>query len=257
MQSRHFNRKQYFDEQRHTCQHYYIPYLKQCCPENPQHSVLEIGCGEGGNLAAFAQAGSQVTGIELLPQRAEEARTFFEEDGLKGTFITANIFDVNRSDFKFDIVMLHDVIEHIADKARLLQHLTNFLKPGGVLFIAFPAWQMPFGGHQQMCHSPWLSRFPFIHLLPRKLYQFVLEMAGEPAGCISEMLSIKQTRMTIETFERLTRPNYTILHRTLWFINPHYEQKFSLRPRKLCPFIAAIPYLHGFCCTSAWYLLKI
>ena len=195
MQERHFNRKAYFDEQRATCKEFYLPYIQQAITLDADTRILEIGCGEGGNLAPFAEMGCQTTGIELLSWRVEQARAFFQSENLQGTFIAANIFDIDRHDMTFDVVILHDVIEHIVEKDRLLKQLHRFLKPDGVVFIAFPAWQMPFGGHQQICRSSLLSHFPFIHLLPTSLYRLVLRASGESNDCINELLSIKQTHI--------------------------------------------------------------
>ena len=62
----------------------------------------------------------------------------------------------------------------------------------------------------------------------------------------------------MEKFERLARETgYTIIDRTLWFINPHYKQKFGLKPRLLWRPLARIPWLRNFYTTSAFYLLKI
>lgn len=257
MQQRHINRKIYFDEQRTSCRNFYLPYLQKYIQINADTCVLEIGCGEGGNLAPFAEMGCRVTGIELLDWRAKQATTFFQAEGLQGHFISANIFDIEKRDMTFDVILLHDVIEHIAEKDLLLKHIHRFLKPGGLLFIAFPAWQMPFGGHQQMCHNRILSHFPFIHLLPRFLYKLILQLTEEPPECIHEMLSIKKTRMTIENFEQKAKAsNFHIIDRTLWFINPHYKQKFGLRPRHLYKAISLLPWIRNFFCTSCWYLLK-
>lgn len=73
-----------------------------------------------------------------------------------------------------------------------------------------------------------------------------------------ELLEIKDTRLPIELFERLLAASrFESLDRTLYFINPHYEVKFGLRPRRLACFIAAIPYLRDFFTTSAFYLLRL
>ncbi len=257
MQERHFNRKAYFDEQRATCKEFYLPYIQQAITLDANTRILEIGCGEGGNLAPFAEMGCQTTGIELLSWRVEQARAFFQSENLQGTFIAANIFDIDRHDMTFDVVILHDVIEHIVEKDRLLKQLHRFLKPDGVVFIAFPAWQMPFGGHQQMCHSRLLSHFPFLHLLPKSLYKLTLQAAGEPPEGISEMLNIKKTRTTIENFEhKIHDCQFVINRRTLWFINPHYKQKFGMYPRKLWKAIGHLPWIRNFFSTSCWYLLK-
>ena len=91
MQERHSDRERYFDEQARTTEKYYIPYIRKCCPELPQE-VLEVGCGEGGNLFSFAQLGCSVTGVDIAAGRIAEARKFFAERGAEGTFIASDIF---------------------------------------------------------------------------------------------------------------------------------------------------------------------
>ena len=57
MQKRQVNRQQYFDELSITSQKYYIPYLNQEKKIVKGTSVLEIGCGDGGNLLPFYRGG--------------------------------------------------------------------------------------------------------------------------------------------------------------------------------------------------------
>jgi len=64
--------------------------------------------------------------------------------------------------------------------------------------------------------------------------------------------------MPVEKFEKMARATgYGIVDKQLWFINPHYEEKFNLKPRKLNSLLAKIPYVRNFFTTSAFYLLKI
>ena len=64
--------------------------------------------------------------------------------------------------------------------------------------------------------------------------------------------------MPVEKFEKVAKETgFEIIDKQLWFINPHYEQKFHLKPRKLNAVMAKIPYLRNFFTTSAFYLLKI
>ena len=157
----------------------------------------------------------------------------------------------------YDVVLVHDVIEHIEPPHKLsfMQLMQRFMKPDAVAFFAFPAWQMPFGGHQQICRSR-LSKLPFIHLLPTDAYRALLRRCGEPDSVVDELLSIKRSRMPIERFQRLAKDaGMVVERRTFWLINPHYKQKFGLRPlREVWPF-GEIPWLRNFYTTSAWYLL--
>jgi 2-polyprenyl-3-methyl-5-hydroxy-6-metoxy-1,4-benzoquinol methylase len=63
--------------------------------------------------------------------------------------------------------LLKDVIEHIHDQPKLIAWMKSYLAPNGTIFFGFPPWQMPFGGHQQLCRNKVLAKLPYYHLLPR------------------------------------------------------------------------------------------
>lgn len=256
MQKRHTDRESYFDEQSQTSKNYYIPYIKEVIGHIPD-KVLEVGCGEGGNLLPFAKVGCRVMGVDIDAMRIGQARTFFAQRHQQGQFIATDIFQLEDKATNFPLILLHDVIEHIRDKERFLSDLQKHLSADGAVFVGFPAWQMPFGGHQQIAHSRIVSHFPFLHLLPRTLYRWILRLCGEQERAITELLDIKSTGCTIELFNRIARQaNYQIIDRRLYLINPHYKIKFGLSPRRLNGVIAAIPYIRNFFCTSCFYILK-
>lgn len=256
MQKRHQNRTAYFKELSITSRNYFIPYIRRWHPVEAGMNVLEIGCGDGGNLLPFAEAGCQTTGVDICKGRIDDARAFFAAARMGGVFFAEDIFKMKNLERGFDIILCHDVLEHISDKVQFLRNLSRYLKPGGIVFMSFPAWQMPFGGHQQICRSAILSHLPFVHLLPVPLYRFVIKAFGD-GGAVSQLLDIKQTGLSIEKFERLLgQTTLTIEHRLLWFINPHYHTKFGLTPRRLSPLIARLPYLRNFFTTTCFYILR-
>ncbi len=257
MQERHKNRYQYFKELTVTSKQYIVPYIQKYNSVETGMEVLEIGCGEGGNLLPFAKMGCKVTGIDIAHCRIEEARSFFEKEQTVGVFIDDDIFNIKGLEHGFDIIICHDVFEHIDNKNVFLPNLSKFLKAQGVVFMAFPAWQMPFGGHQQICKSKFLSHCPFIHLLPRNIYKAILKLFGESDSCIKELLSIKQTRITIEHFEKmLVDTSFNVEDRQLWLVNPHYEVKFGMTPCKMPFVLSNIHFIRNFFSTSCWYILK-
>ncbi len=261
MQQRHKDRKLYFTELANTSREFYIDYVKGIAPVKPGTRVLEIGCGEGGNLLPFAEIGCEVTGIDIDTHRIELAIEYFAENNQKGNFIASDFLAVpipETEEQRYDIVLIHDVIEHIEPpyKVSFLELMMKYMRQNAVAFFGFPAWQMPFGGHQQICVSK-ISKVPFIHLLPTKLYKALLTKCKEPEATINEMLSIKRSKMPVERFEKIIKQaGLKVLTKRLWLINPHYKQKFGLSPvREVCPF-DKIPWLRNFYSTSAWYVLK-
>lgn len=257
MQQRHLDRQAYFNELANTSRDYYIDYLRKFIPIEKGSRVLEIGCGDGGNLLPFAEIGCHITGIDRSETRISQATSFFLSTNHTGNFIDIDFFEMKASDEedKYDIILIHDVIEHIEKKDSFIKHVRNFIADDGVIFWGFPAWQMPFGGHQQICRNKLCSMLPFIHLLPECIYHTILKMFGEKKSCIDELIDIKRCKISIEKFEELMRDNnLRIADRCLWFINPHYKQKFNLKPRKLYGFISHIRYVRNYFSTSCFYI---
>ncbi|MDR0414213.1 MAG: class I SAM-dependent methyltransferase, partial [Prevotellaceae bacterium] len=249
----------YFTELANTSREFYIDYVRNFSTLSDRCRVIEIGCGEGGNLLPFAEKGCNVTGIDRSEQKISWAKSFYGSLNYNATFVSADFFDMScpGENEKYEIVLVHDVIEHISRKDEFLKHLKQFVAKNGIIFWRFPAWQMPFGGHQQMCQNKICSKLPFFHLLPVSLYRWLLHSFGEQQSSIDGLVDIKRCGISIEKFERLLKTHrYIQVDRCLWLINPHYKQKFNLKPRKLPSLISHIGHLRNFLTTSCFYIIK-
>ena len=260
MQERHLKRKTYFEEQAYTTEKYVIPFIEKVLKIEEGLKVLEIGCGEGGNLLPFLARGCIVTGVDILESKINNANDFYSSHPAREN-IRLLCRDIYRAGgelrYKYQLILIRDVLEHIHDHNKFMGFIQTLLSPGGIIFFGFPPWQYPFGGHQQMCSSGILSKFPWLHLLPGGLYPFVLKLGGENKGTVDDLLEIRQTRITIERFERLLRNNnYSVKRKLFYFINPNYEIKFGLRPRKQIKLISSIPWLRNFFITTCYYLIS-
>lgn len=219
--------------------------------------VLEIGCGEGGVLKAFLEKGCVGVGVELDASRVVNANRLLGDAIADGSIrlITKDIYEVDvQADLQgpFDIIVLKDVIEHIHDQPRLIGWMKQFLKPQGCIFFGFPPWQMPFGGHQQICRSR-LSRLPYIHLFPRPIYRALLKWKQEP---VEALLEIRDTRISIERFERIClEQGYRLTLSEHYLLNPIYQWKFGWNARKQVTWIRRLPVLRNFLTTCVYYLI--
>lgn len=257
MQERHKNKLQYFNEQAKTTERYVIPYIEQEKKINPGLTVLEIGCGEGGNLKPFLDRGCHCVGVDLSNGKIEKGMQFFEKHPNENnlTLICRNIYDWDNSE-QFDVIFLRDVIEHIPNQLYFMSVLKKFLKKDSVVFFGFPPWQNPFGGHQQICKSRVLSKLPWFHLLPVGLYKSVLEVFGESKNKIDNLCNIKSTGISIERFENfLKQQDYKILQKTIYLVNPNYEVKFNLQARIQSGILSSTPWVRNFFSTAAYYLV--
>lgn len=131
MQSRQLNRRQYFNELATTSEKYFIPYIKRYMQVGKGTNVLEIGCGDGGNLLPFSRMGCDVVGVDMAEERIRDARKFFQENGAKGRFIASDVFLLEELRHQFDLIVCHDVIEHIDDKEGFMRKCKQLLKKQG------------------------------------------------------------------------------------------------------------------------------
>lgn len=259
--SRYIDRERYYTELAQTSEEFIIPYIERFHKLSCEDTVLEIGCGEGGLLSPFATRNCQITGVDISKGKIDNATSFFKKRQLPGRFFVNNILEdnIDITGKAFDIIIAHDIIEHIEpeSKRRFMDMVDRYTTRDGIVYFGFPAWQMPFGGHQQTCSKTISSKTPFTHLLSLKTYQAFLRKCGENEGKIAELTSIYRSRMTIEKFESLcSETGFEILDRTLWLINPHYKAKFNFVPLKLPFFISAIPHVRNLFSTSCFYILK-
>jgi len=253
------NREVYFKEQDFTTEKYVAPYINTYHKITPQSRILEIGCGEGGNLKYFIDQGCDVVGVDITAHRIEQAKEYCDkycDDTSRLKLLCQDIYDTNPDELgRFDVIMMRDVIEHIPDQKKFLTFLRSFSKPDGIVFFGFPPWQMPFGGHQQGCKSV-LSKTPYFHLLPMPLYKGVLKLFGESDKRIESLAQTKSTGISIERFKKYSKAGgWKIINESPYLINPNYEAKFRLTPRKQTGVVNALPYLRNFLTTCAYFII--
>jgi SAM-dependent methyltransferase len=260
MFDRHTNKTKYITEQIYTTEKYVIPFIEHIRPVKPNLKVLEIGCGEGGNLQPFLEKGCLVTGVDISQSRIEIAKEYFSTHPLNKNikFIAVDIYKAEGLiDNDYDIIFLRDVIEHIPNQALFIEYMKRFMAKDGIVFFAFPPWQNPFGGHQQVCENKILSLLPFYHLFPKFLYKTILKIGGESNEKIEGLLEIKDTGISIDRFNRIIKKaGFTINKVTHFLINPNYEIKFGFKPKEQFKIISAIPFVRNFLITASYYIIS-
>jgi len=259
----HHDKPRYFNDQYQNSKNYVIPFIEQSIKLTTGTRVLEIGCAEGGVLKAFTDMGCVCTGVELSPSKVANARNFMKQEVDKGliNFICQDIYDLDfKAEFahQFDLIVLKDTIEHIHDQSKIISYLKFLLKKDGYIFFGFPPWQMPWGGHQQICRSKILMFLPYFHLLPMSYYIKFLKLFGEEKSKIEVLAEIKETGISSKRFESIIADvNYRIKSRRFYLVNPIYYFKFGWKPSTQWAIIENIAFLRDLLSTTVYYLVSV
>jgi SAM-dependent methyltransferase len=135
-------------------------------PAPPERcSLLEVGCGDGGNLIAMAYAlpGSRFLGIDLAGAPIERGRAVIAELGLENIELRkADLRELGPEDGTFDYITAHGVYSWVPVEVReaLLALCGTNLAPMGVAYVSYNA--LPGGRVRQMLRE--MMRFHVRHL---------------------------------------------------------------------------------------------
>lgn len=107
-----------------------------CCDRVSGKRVLDLACGTGYGTALIAQAGADVTGVDISAQAVREAKRRYGKLGAK--YMTADCYDLPFEDGVFDVVVANEMIEHVEDHDGLIKEARRVLGPGGLFLVSTP-----------------------------------------------------------------------------------------------------------------------
>ncbi|WP_424405595.1 methyltransferase regulatory domain-containing protein [Pasteurella sp. PK-2025] len=118
-------------------------------PEIKGAHVLEIGCGFGGNIIAYALANpdTHFMGIDLSDTQIEGGREVVKQLGLTNVELCcADISEFNKPDMKFDYIICHGVFSWVPAFVResILKVIKSHLAENGSAIISYntyPGWK--------------------------------------------------------------------------------------------------------------------
>lgn len=118
--------------------------------------VLELGCGDGTNLAAIAAAfpGSHCVGADLSAAAVARGREFARQCGLRNLVLhQTDVAADNAPDGPFDYILCHGLYAWVPEAARagILRHCSHRLAPAGLALVSYDA--LPGACARQAVHS--------------------------------------------------------------------------------------------------------
>jgi ubiquinone/menaquinone biosynthesis C-methylase UbiE len=100
--------------------------------KNSKINFLDVGAGEGKALLEAAKRNWISTGIDIVDNRIEEAKSD------KINFIETKFLEYSFPDNHFDFIYMDSVLEHVLNPKEYLKKIKRILKPGGIVYIGVP-----------------------------------------------------------------------------------------------------------------------
>jgi 2-polyprenyl-3-methyl-5-hydroxy-6-metoxy-1,4-benzoquinol methylase len=234
-----------------------LPHLSRWGIEFKGASILDLGCGSGGLAVALAEVGAECLGIDLNRVHIQHASRLASEHLVKAEFVAADVLKPNELDRilrgrSFQLVVLAEFVEHLVNLQNVtyvLSQVKEYLAPGGCVYVSFPPWFNPYGGHQ--AGWPTIRCVPWYHIIPNRLKRF---LAPKQASKYLEFFQ-ELNHLTINAFETILEDTHLkIVKRELFHFRPEYYWRYRV-PTLRASFLAKVPIVRELTVTGAFYLL--
>ena len=125
--------------------------------------MLENGCGVGMYMQHLAPHVGSIIGLEYELDRAREAHAHSPQ------LINAACEQLPFTTASFDVILSHEVLEHVRDDRNSLEEMVRVLKPGGVIVLFVPNLGYPFETHGIYWRGRYhFGNIPLVHYLPSR-----------------------------------------------------------------------------------------
>jgi SAM-dependent methyltransferase len=131
--------------------------------ERVRRFVLENGCGVGMYVEHLSPLGGRVFGLEYDFDRACEA------GARSPCIVNAAGEKLSYPESTFDLILSHEVLEHVQDDALAVREMVRVLRIGGRLVLFVPNRGYPFETHGIYWRGKYyFGNIPFVNWLPRR-----------------------------------------------------------------------------------------
>lgn len=201
--------------------------------------VLEVGCGSGGKAVFFSTLGcTSVTGMDIHPDVAL-GPGFSECIPGRGKihFVQSDVEALPFPAGAFDLVLAHDVMEHLQEPEAALAEIQRVLAADGCLSVIMPHYYGLSGNHLWNYFGGRFWRYLHPHLIiPSPLLKRMVVSQGRKRGYSQRQID--------EEWDQYLALNRLPIRTLLAWIGEKFEfAHFTYRHGALKPIVARVPKL--------------
>lgn len=126
--------------------------------------ILDLGCGVGAFVRRFREFSDDVVGMDIDEESVVEGAKELPDLGLSvGEHLPF-------ADDTFDVIMLHEVLEHVTNDVETLKEACRVVKRGGSVIVFTPNRLYPFETHGIFLGKRYVfGNIPLVNYLPDAL----------------------------------------------------------------------------------------
>lgn len=126
--------------------------------------VLDVGCGLGTYVKKLRAFSNEVYGVDIDPDKVAQVQRELEHIYL------APAEELPFPDGYFDVILLHEVLEHVGDDRQAVREAYRVAKAGGRLVVFAPNRLYPFETHGIYWRGKYhFGNIPLVNYLPNAL----------------------------------------------------------------------------------------
>ncbi len=206
------------------------PYIK-----TSSHSrILDLGSGVGSFVVACRRRGLRAFGLEpdRIGQGAKITSIQIARRRLSVSVFTNGVGEgLPFADDCFDLVVMNQVIEHVADQSMVLREATRVVREGGAVYIACPNYLCFYEPHYRIFWLP---------LLPKILGRIYLRLRGRSPAMLDQLNYTTNSRLR----KRIAAlgPDFVVLdlHREQ-FLRKRAAGSFAAKSTRLVASLTQLP----------------
>lgn len=208
--------------------------------------ILDLGSGVGSFVVACRRRGLRAFGLEpdRIGQGAKITSVQIASRRLsEPVFVSGVGEELPFPDACFDLVVMNQVIEHVADQAVVIREAARVVREGGAIYVACPNYLRFYEPHYKIFWTP---------LLPKALGRIYLRLRGRSPAMLNQLTYTTNGRLR-KLFSELG-PDYEALdlHREQ-FLQKRSGTGFAARSTRLVAKLTRLPFVGP---AALWTILK-
>jgi len=158
--------------------------------------MLDIGCGVGTFVRRLGEFSPHVYGVDIDGERVRRGA-----QAVSGLAVAVSE-NLPFRDAVFDVVLLHEVLEHVRDDALTLREACRVTRPGGNVVIFCPNRLFPFETHGMFLGKRYVfGNIPLVNYLPDSLRRrLVPHVRAYTRGGLRRLLAPLPARIAVHSW---------------------------------------------------------